>query len=73
MKLLKFPESSLLNTAATLRRIADEIEKDKYGQVKSAVLILEGEALNVFGTGCADWHRAIALLRLGEHHLISEE
>lgn len=44
-------ESNHRDPAATLRRIADEIEAGQYGDVRSAAVVLLGGTMEVFGMG----------------------
>lgn len=43
--------SNLRQPAATLRRIADEIDAGEYGVVHELALVLHGDAVEVFGIG----------------------
>ena len=46
-------ETNLLDVPATLRNIADAIERDEYGAINSAVVVLDGNSIECFymGTG----------------------
>lgn len=69
-QLVELPRATLADVPNVLRNIADCMEQGKYGDVVSAVLIVEGDNLEVFWAGAADFYRALALFRLAEHHLI---
>ena len=47
-------ETNLLNIPATLRNIADAIELGKWGEVKSCVVVADGEELNVSYSGTGE-------------------
>lgn len=47
-------DASLHDVPAMLRKIADNIEADKYGGIGSAVLVMMGKQLTVHGFGKAD-------------------
>lgn len=43
--------SNFQDVAATLREIADQVERGEFGEVESAGLVLLGDTLEVFGFG----------------------
>lgn len=71
MKIAELPRSTLADTAKVLRAIADEIDEGLYGKVTAGILVIQGDyGIDTFGTGIADFYRALALLELGKHHLL---
>lgn len=52
------------NIPNTLRAIADCMEQGEYGNIKAGVMVLETDnsALELFGLGPEDKHRALAIL-----------
>jgi hypothetical protein len=62
LKVVALYESNSLDTAATLRRIADAIEAGEYGDVTSAGLCIFGDTMEVFGMGKDAEPPTIALL-----------
>lgn len=47
-------DTNLLNIPATLREIADAIEQGKWGEVKSCVVVADGDELNVSYSGTGE-------------------
>lgn len=47
-------ETNILNIPATLREIADSIEKGEWGEVKGCVVVADGEELNVSYAGSGE-------------------
>ncbi len=47
-------ETNLLDIPATLRNIADSIEKGEWGAVKNCVVVADGDELNVSYTGSGE-------------------
>lgn len=68
--LYELPRGTLENTANVLRAIADEIDTGKYGPVIASILVLEGDNIETFGSGCADLARGVLLLELGKATLL---
>lgn len=48
------PSVKLQDVPAMFRKLADDIEAGEYGEVREAVAVVSGEALEVFGFGTAD-------------------
>ena len=55
-------ESNFRDPAATLRKIADEIEAGRYGAVGCVGLALLGDTMEVFGAGIDSEAPSVALL-----------
>ena len=63
--------NSLMVSADVLRAIATEIDEGYFKNVCAAVLVLQhDDGVDVFGCGEADFYRSLALLKMGEHHLM---
>lgn len=62
--LVKLDSAVLADIPNVLRSIADELEAGEYGQITAGVVVLQEQsnALNLFGLGAADQHRAVAIL-----------
>lgn len=55
-------ETNFRDPAATLRRVADQIEAGEYGEVNHAGLVIHGETLEVFGMGKDSEAESVAML-----------
>jgi len=62
LKVVSMRESNFRDTVVSLRRIADDIEAGKYGDVGSLGLVLFGDTVEVFGIGPTSETPTIALL-----------
>lgn len=63
------PVPGLQNIPELLRNIADAIERGEYGDVGDGALVLDGDAIEVFGLGNADGTVAHYLLARGQRKL----
>lgn len=76
MKVIELTKSNFRDIPATLRRIADDIEAYNFERVEDAVIVLQGDQLNVFHTGRGDVGSAYMLLgcakRKIEHAVLSK-
>lgn len=70
--LLELPKRTLADSANVLRAIADEIEANKYGEVKAGIVVLEADTIETFGMVGADFYRAFSLLRRAENKLLED-
>ena len=70
----ELPKATLADVPRVLRAIADEIEAGAYGEIDTAVVVLENKdgVIEKFGAGCADYYRAIAVLTLAAHSMCRE-
>jgi hypothetical protein len=50
-KIVQIYESNFRDAAASLRRMADDIESGLYGEVQGVAVVLDGGAIEVFGFG----------------------
>lgn len=50
-KVITMRETTLRDVAATLRSIADDLEKEKWGPVRAAALVLDADSVETFFTG----------------------
>ncbi len=57
-KILELPRATIEDAASVLRSIADEIEAGKYGRVRAAVVILDADRIEMFGSGDANQYKA---------------
>lgn len=62
LKVVELYGSNYRDPVATLRKIADEIEADRYGAVGSVGVVLLGDTMEVFGAGEDSEAPAVALL-----------
>ncbi len=70
LKVVTLNETNYRQAAATLRVIADQIDKGEYGQVECVALVIDGEQMSVHAMGpssdvaCAHWafHKAMNYL-----------
>ncbi len=70
LKLVTLRTTNLRDVVATLRRVADNIENGKIGQVDKCVVVTLGETLEVFSMGDqALALEAAAVLHAGAHRL----
>jgi len=53
-----------------LRKLADDIEAENYGEVAAAVVVLEAMTLPIFGFGGADPKNASELLACAQQKLL---
>lgn len=60
-------ESNFRDVVKTIRKIADEIERGDFGEVKQCGIAIFGEQLNVFGAGPDAEAPTIALLFSAAH------
>jgi hypothetical protein len=68
--IVKLAETSLADIPSMLRKLADDVEAGKYGQVRSTVIVVEsGEYIETLGFGQADAVRAAGLLILATRNL----
>jgi hypothetical protein len=51
LSVLEFPTPSLADIPGKLRDLADAIEEGHFGEIAEAVLVLNGDRLEVFGFG----------------------
>lgn len=63
------PSAQLQDVPEMLRRLADSVEAGEYGEVTEAVVVMPGDALEVFGFGTADGNYAHYLLACGQRKL----
>lgn len=62
LKVVTLKESNFREPAPTLRKIAEEIEAGKYGQVGCVAVVLMGDTLEVFGAGPDSEGPAVGML-----------
>lgn len=62
LKVVTLNESNRRQPGPTLRKIADEIEAGKYGEVGTIAIVLLGDTMNIFGAGPESEAPAVALL-----------
>lgn len=62
LKVVQLHKSNYRDPAATLRKIADEIEAGKYGDVGCVGLVLMGDTVEVFGMGQDSEGPSVAML-----------
>lgn len=62
LKVVTLHESNYRDPVATLRVIADAIEKGEYGEVGCAGVVLLGDKMEVFGMGRDSEAPSVALL-----------
>lgn len=55
-------ESNMRDPVATLRKIADQIERGDYGDVGCLAVVLLGDAMEVFGAGTDSEGPSVGLL-----------
>ncbi len=71
-ELVELPRKTLMDVPRVLRSIADQIEVGEFGEVLSAVVVIESDRIHTFGAGLADFHRALGLLFRGQLHMAKE-
>jgi hypothetical protein len=54
LKVVPLQESNYRDIVATLRVIADQIEKGEYGTVNDVAVVLQGNTFDVFHMGCGN-------------------
>lgn len=62
LKLVTLRSTTIREVAPTLRKIADQIEAGKFGDVATCGLVLSGDAMQVFGMGPLSEAPMVALL-----------
>jgi len=63
-------ETNLKNVSATLRNIADDIDHDKYGDVRAACIVLDAFKLQVHFMGAGEaGPEAYLLLGMGQYKM----
>lgn len=70
-KLVTLYDTNMRNPSATIRKIADEIDSGKYGQVDCVAVVLFGDTLEVFSAGPdSNATFTISLLQAGALRLV---
>lgn len=64
------PRTPLDDIPAMLRRLADDIESDAYGEVHGAAIVLEAVGMPVFGYGRADPQNASELFACAHQKMV---
>lgn len=62
LNVVQLYDSNIRDPAATLRKIADQIEAGDYGEVGCAALAILGDSMEVFGMGSDSEGPSVAVL-----------
>jgi hypothetical protein len=68
--ILLLDRATIESASSVLRSIADQIDAGEYGHVKAAVVVLDGDELDVFGAGDASQYKAVWMLESAKLELI---
>lgn len=69
-KVIELDRATIEDAAKVLRAIADEVDAGKYGKVKAAVIVLDGDELALFGSGDAAQYKAVWMLEAAKQELL---
>lgn len=69
-KVIELDRATIEDAAKVLRAIADEVDAGRYGRVKAAVVILDGDELAFFGSGDASQYKAVWMLEAAKQELL---
>ena len=73
LKVVPLPVANLNDIPGMARLFADEVAKGLFGNVRSAVVILDtdDEVHTIHWGECSTLHQAIGILETGKHHLLT--
>lgn len=69
-KVIELDRATIEDAAKVLRAIADEVDAGKYGKVKAAVIVIDGDELALFGSGDAAQYKAVWMLEAAKQELL---
>lgn len=69
-KVIELDRATIEDAAKVLSAIADEVDAGKYGKVKAAVIVLDGDELALFGSGDAAQYKAVWMLEAAKQELL---